>query len=183
MADALPITERLPPELLGLTLTYASIPDVLRLKQVWDSLILSKTISSIEDIVWQVNRRLRDFINNSPNIEYRIDLFAAGLMDNPASNLTLAAKREAFNAHCTKWEIFRPAKKWQRTNGSTLDEHQVRAHGADSSKFLQSFTLGSISQAIPRNGWKIPLPDYPLVSFAFNPYADVLVVAVEREPR
>lgn len=44
MADVLPINESPPPELLGETLTYASIRGVLGMKQAGDSLIPSKTV-------------------------------------------------------------------------------------------------------------------------------------------
>jgi hypothetical protein len=139
-------------------------------------------------VFWQVNRYLRDFIQDSPYIEYRTDLFAAGFVDNPTSNLTLAQKRKAFNVHRNRWNKLRPSKKWQRTVGSSSpDGRRARALGvyafiADSSNFVELLALESVSRSIPRNEWKIPLPDYSFSSCAINPQADVMVVAVERAP-
>lgn len=189
MANASPITKRLPLELLEKILTYSSVPDILRLKQVRkrsDS-IQNSRLNLRHRMLWQVNRYLHDLIQRSPCIKYQIDLFAAGLKDNPASNLTLAEKRKALNALHTKWERFRPTKKWQRTVGCNLGDHQARALGvyafiADSSNFVEFFALESVPRAIPRREWKTQLPDCTLSSFVINPQADVLVVAVEREP-
>ena len=135
----------------------------------------------------QVNRHLRDFVEASPYIAHRTELFAAGLVDNPASKLTLASKREAYDVNRTRWDKFRPAKKWEGTVGANLGGHRTRALGvyafvADSSKFVEFFTLESVSRSIPRKTWRIPLPDYSFSNFAMNPQADIVAIAVERTP-
>lgn len=85
------------------------------------------------------------------------------------------------------WEKLRPTKEWKQPAGSSFAGRQARALGvytfiADSSKFVEFVTLESVSRAIPRNEWKVPLPDCSISSFAINPQADVLVLAVERKP-
>ncbi|KAF9643840.1 hypothetical protein BDM02DRAFT_3191141 [Thelephora ganbajun] len=188
MADTLQITEKLPPELLEKVFAYTSVPDILRLKQVGKQSDYTQRsqLNFGHPLLCQVNHYLRSFVQDSPYIKNRIDLFTAGLEDNPAVNLTLADKRKAFYEHRMKWRTLEPVKKWQRTIGSIFNTGSratalgVYAFIADSKEFVEFITLESVSRGIPRKEWKLPLPDFALSDFAINPQADVLVVVVRK---
>ena len=179
------LIEKFPLELLGKVLAYVPILDILRMKQVGNlnGLIRGSPLNCF-NCLHQINRSFRDFIKNSPYIKYRIDLFTAGLVDNPAVNLTLADKRRAFDTHRMKWETFSTVKKWQRIVGGG---YRARAPGvyafvAPPAKFSEFLTLESISRGIPRKEWRVPSPDPALSNLAINPHVDVLIVAIKREP-
>ncbi|KAF9643654.1 hypothetical protein BDM02DRAFT_1374405 [Thelephora ganbajun] len=159
------LTEKLPPELLEKILVYAPVPDILRMKQV--------------------NRDFHDFIQGSPYIKYRIDLFAVGLEENPAVNLSLIDKRRAFDEHCTRWDVLNPIQTWEREIGI---HGYLQASGpgvysfiADRKKFIQFLTLESVPRGIPQREWKLPLPDFVLAGFAINPHADALALVERKE--
>jgi hypothetical protein len=122
-ADTLQITEKLPPELLEKILTDASVPDIIKLKQVGKQpdCIQRSQLNFEYPLLFQVNRGFRDFVQDSPYIKFRIDLFAAGLEDNPSTNLTLSDRRKAFDEYRTKWETFKPTMKREQQIGSIFD--------------------------------------------------------------
>jgi len=107
------------------------------------------------------------------------------LEDNPTINLSLADKRRAFDEYRTKWDAFSPIQKWEREVDNPSPNHQVSGPGvygliANSRKFVEFSTLELDSRGIPREEWKVPLPDFTIVDLAINPHADVLVVVESR---
>ena len=181
--DTPQLTERLPFELLEKVLANVSVPDILRMKQVGTvSDRVQRSSSTFRtSSPCQVARDIHDFIQESPYIQHRIDLFAAGLEDNPASNLTLADKRRAFDEYRTKWETFNPIKKWESEVENFYFGHHTSGSGvygfvAGPQKFIQFVTLESVSRGIPRREWKLPLPEFVFSGFGINPQADVLAV-------
>ena len=134
----------------------------------------------------QVNRRLNDFIHASPYIKYRIDLFAAGLEDNPSVNLTLADKRRAFEEYLTKWDTFNPIQQWERTIENFGSRVQINCPGvygfiAGREKSIHLLVPESVSRRIPRREWKLSLPGILPQTFAIDPHADVLAVVERNE--
>ena len=73
----------------------------------------------LKRLLCQIDRFFNNLIQASPYINYRLDLFDAGLKDNPATNLPLAEKRRIFEEYLTKWNAlsFTP-KKMQDICGS-----------------------------------------------------------------
>ena len=97
MAD---ITQRLPPELLIEILSHASVPDVLRFKQVRKPLQDLCTAGFVErSRHLQVNRIFYNVILASPLIQHKLDLFAAGFEYNAAAGINLADSQKAFRQH------------------------------------------------------------------------------------
>ena len=117
----------------------------------------------------------------SPYIKHRIDLYAAGLEDNPDVNISLADKRRAFDDYRIKWDAFHLIKKWERVVGNSDPDHRVRGPGVygfvmGSPKFIEFLSLESASRGASPREWKVPLPDFELLKLAINPHADLLVV-------
>lgn len=140
----------------------------------------------ITRLLWQVNRYLRDFIQNSPPIAYQIDIFAAGLKDNPIANLSLAEKRRLFNEYRARWDAFDPIGKSNKSfDGprhtpcwmSSVCGSGVFCLVTDPDKFIRLTKIESVSRGIPRKEWKVPSPrDLEPLHFAIYPQADVLAV-------
>ena len=177
------LTQKLPPELLEKVLEYMPIPSILKMKQVRR---LSAPIPEPlrYHLLWQVNRYLRDFIQDSSRTMYRIDIFAAGLEDNPTANLSLAEKREALDGYRAKWDTFGPIQKshFEPSMGAFHFVSSVSGSGVFASiespgNSIQFTTMESVSQGIPRKEWKVPLPrGLELQDFVIYPQADVLAV-------
>lgn len=132
----------------------------------------------------QVNRRFRDFVQASPYTQYRIDLLAVGLEDNPAAHRSLFDKQRALDEYRIKWDAFSPIQQRERKiEGFSCHSPQASNSGVCAfavgrwDKAIQFVTLESISRGIPRKEWKVPLPpDLSLQQFAFNNHANVLVL-------
>ena len=185
-ASTLQITEKLPPELLEKILTYAPVPDIIRLEQVGKQSdhIQRSQLNFSHPLLWQANRAFRDFIQGSPYVKHRINLFAVGLKDNPFANLTLDDRKKAYERR-PKWETFKPTERLQQAAGNPTTWNRVNMLGvyafiADPRKFIEFITLESVSRGIPRKEWRLPLPHFALREFAIDPHADVLVIIVQK---
>ena len=137
-------------------------------------------------LLFQVNRGLRDFIQASPYTAYRIDLFTAGLEDNPAVNLSLADKRRAFNEYRAKWDAFKPTQKWEQEvenfhSHAGVHESGVFGFIAGEEQFIHFLVPESASGGIPRKEWRLSFPDISLNAFAIDPHADVLAIVERNE--
>ena len=133
----------------------------------------------------QVNRGFNDLIQASPYINYRADLFAAGLEDNPAVSLPLADKRRAFDEYRTKWDDFGPIQKEQMRKLGNYGGGSCNASGAgvfgfiaDGERSIRFMTLESALRGIPQKVWQVSLPfELSPQRFTIYPQADVLAMA------
>lgn len=131
----------------------------------------------------QLNRGIRDLIDASPTIQYRIELFAASIIDDSReSPFVVADRRALLERYHTRWDRLQ-GDKWRRvvlpahtkrvlegdvlgcvteTRGGKLDVH-----------FIQ---LPSLSREVRLKRWIIRgLPKCD-VALKINPGADLLVV-------
>jgi len=121
-------------------------------------------------------------VQNSPSIQYEIDLFAVGLERNPRVERSLANCRLALAAYCRKWETLDPAEKWEKALDVPGVQDVIAIGGTygllweDSVKF---FTLGSVLRGVPRREWDVPLKDSTGYVFAFYPRANIMAVATD----
>lgn len=160
------LTQRLPPELLEKVLMYVSVPDILRMKQV--------------------NRYLRDFTQDSPRIAYQIDIFAAGLKDNPTVDISLAEKRRLLDEYRARWDAFDPIQKSSKSFDGPENTSRWMSPVCGSGVFclvtdpddsIQFTKIESVSRGILRKEWKVPSPrGLELLDFAIYPQADVLAM-------
>ncbi|KAF9649099.1 hypothetical protein BDM02DRAFT_3114465 [Thelephora ganbajun] len=126
------LTQKLPTELLAEILGHASVPDVLRFKQV--------------------NRAFRDAILASPFIQHKIEPLGAGLEYNAAAGISLADSKKSFLQYRSNLNSLRPIEK------RTVDNLRSN-HGSDSKAgggvyaivedSIRLFSLGSASRRIP----------------------------------
>jgi len=128
----------------------------------------------------QVNRAWRGVVQNSPSIQYEIDLFAVGLERNPRTERSLADCRIALAAYRRRWETFDPAEKWERVLDLSSIQDAVAigdTYGLlweDSVKF---FTFGSVSRGVPGREWDVSFKGHGGHVLAFCPRANVMAVA------
>jgi len=59
----------------------------------------------------QVSRAFADLISTSPSLEYRLELFAAGLVENPHFSCSLEEGRRRVKEYVTVWENLDTVKR------------------------------------------------------------------------
>ena len=65
----------------------------------------------------QVSRAFAELISASPFLEYRLELFAAGLVENPHFSCSLEEGRRRFNEYMNLWKNFDNLEKSSHTLG------------------------------------------------------------------
>jgi len=119
-------------------------------------------------------------VQDSPSLQYEIDLFAAGLRRNPRVEAvaSLSERRASLAAYRRRLEAF-DTEKWEKV----LDVDGVLEVTAVSGTYgilcrdsVGFITLGSVSRGIPRREWDISFKDHEARFFTFCPQADILAV-------
>jgi hypothetical protein len=106
------------------------------------------------------------------------------LEDNPATNLTLEEKIDAFNQYRAKWNAFAPAT-WQKNIHNFPSEDHVGGSGVcgfitEGRESIQFFALGLVSPGISPKEWGFQ-PGFLLETFAINPHANALALVERKE--
>ena len=169
----------LPLELLEDIVKQLPALDIVSMGQVRDRIGTRHTYGSTKVHIKQVDRGLHDLIHHSPQIQHKLELSAAGLEPNWRTCFTLVDRIKALEEYRSRWENL------------TIDRYQTAVRPlAISSKTpvggvyaiptdngIKFCTLPSSFRAIEPKIHKISL-DPGVIAFAFDPHADVIVVAV-----
>ena len=179
------LTERLPLELLEKVLSHTPVRDIPRMKRVRRLHHQRIQRFQLKCLLCQINRFFNNLIQASPYINYRLDLFDAGLNDNPAINLSLTEKRRILDEYRTKWDTLSFIKKQKQDIGG-LARYARQASGSGifgfvttglAQRSIQFMTLESVSRGIPQKEWGVLLPPISLPEcFAVCPQVDVLAI-------
>ncbi|KAF9648107.1 hypothetical protein BDM02DRAFT_2353645 [Thelephora ganbajun] len=152
----------LPPELLGKIFGHLAVSDILGLKAV--------------------NRAFRDVVSDQPHLQYRCELAAAGLLDNPDAPETLFKRRTNLRKYRSRFDDLRPVGRSSLSLGMTGfcrgcknfgDVHVTHATVTDRLHFCRP---PSASGSRPVKTWSVPLPFEP-ERFAIHPPSDLVVTA------
>lgn len=128
----------------------------------------------------QLNRVFHDLVHNSPQIQHKLDLFAAGLEPNWSTGFTLADRVKSLEEYHSRWEdididMYQTAVKPPSVGSQTIVGGICASiPKGDEIKFC---TLPSSFRAIVSKSHTIPF-DPEVIDFAFNPQADVIVFSV-----
>ena len=171
--------EGLPLELLEKIIEQLPALDILRVGQVRSEMGVQTCIGFTKVHTKQANRGFHDLIHRSPQIQHKLDLSAAGLEPNWSTDFTLADRVKALEKYRSRWDNIDIDKygipTGPRPVGSKTTVGGVYSiHTNDEIKF---FSLSSSLRSIGPKIHKVPV-DPGAVGFAFNPHADVIVVAV-----
>jgi hypothetical protein len=123
-----PISEfYLPPEIFEHILLSLPPADILKMKEV-----LSDRPRSLQSALTpnplQVSRFFLDFVSSSQHLQHRIDLFSAGLVDNPHTARSLAERRVLLRKYVDGWKDAEPSVRYDcplRTATSEFDPPAV----------------------------------------------------------
>jgi hypothetical protein len=112
----------LPVEIVEDVLLYLSPPVMVKLRVVRVS-VSSPNLAFLTNCCYQLNRRVRDLVDASPTIQYRVELFAASLEDNLGKpSVSVADRRALLKKYHTRWDRLR-GDKWKSV---TLPVHTKR---------------------------------------------------------
>ena len=116
---------------------------------------LTRRETPAEHPLLQVARNFYTFVQESPYINYRIDLFAVGLEDNPTTKLSLADKCRALEEHRTKLDAFDPIQRRERATHLFVSRLKASGGGVygfipSNEPFIEFFTMGSVSRGVSR---------------------------------
>ena len=125
----------------------------------------------------QVNRTFRTAIASSPLIQHKIDLLSTGLKCNASTRLRLANSQTALQYHPEVDSLY-PVES-MAMEGLQLDMGDITLAAGGVLAIMKNdslwlSTLGSVSQGILHEKWKIPLPFTVPDRYAFYLGADAI---------
>ena len=132
----------------------------------------------------EVNRVFHDLVRASPAIQHEIDLFGAGLQQNPRTKASLTDRRAALELYRRSWESLDLVEEGDEDLRFFVDGAALVVGGTfgilgeNLAKFI---TLGSISRGIPSKEWDFPFKDLEAFNFSFYPRANVLAIVEEAD--
>ena len=127
----------------------------------------------------EANRAFHDLVRASPAIQHEIDLFGAGLQQNPRTKTSLTDRRAALELYRRSWESLDPVEEGDEDLRYLVEGAALVVGGTFGilGKNLAKFiTLGSISRGIPSKEWEVPFKDLEAFHLSFYPRANVLAV-------
>jgi len=190
MSASAPNLDELPTETLEQVLLYLPGQDIIKMEAVRRSPPTPRESLLIPCRMIQVNRHFWDLIHNSPVLQHRRELFAAGLIDNPYNPCDLAQRRKLREGYTHKWSktasVVKSTHKlppnqsshWRRAKhhgGNVLASHPTPGRGLD---FM--YIPPAASQKLI-DVWSISPFSFKLFAFAVYPPENVLAVSEHDE--
>lgn len=122
-------------------------------------------------------------ITTSVALQYKIELYAANLVDGPPNSLTKSSRLKMLRAHQRAWNNI----NWSRTQEIYLTEAEMSPDlsaweltggmlGLAAGRRLRFIQLPSLLRAIPDDEWVIEDVGFALKDFAMDKSQDLLVV-------
>jgi len=127
----------------------------------------------------QINQHFRALIRSSPTLQYRRELFTAGLIDNPSNPCDLAERRKLCEEYAHKWSnaatIVKSTRKLPPDQSSywgyfvALGRNMVASDSPPNRGFGFVY-IPPVASGKPINGWTIPPFPFKVLCFvAYHP--------------
>ena len=189
-ASAFSLTE-LPVETLEQVLLHLPGQDVIRVEVVWCVTAIPHGSRLTFLYMIQINRQFRELICDSPMLQYKRELFSAGLIENPCNPCDFAQRRKLFEEYKCRWsDVGRVVKTIHElpedlsrihhsmeTPGWNLIGYRSKSTGDGNISFVR---IPPVTSQRPIERWNPPLP-FPVKGFAVYPPDNLLVVAEHKE--
>jgi len=136
----------------------------------------------------QVSRHFRSLIRNSPLLQYRHELFAAGLIDNPSNPCDLAERRKLCEEYARKWS--NAATVVESTYKLPPNKRPGRSMALGRNILVSCSPLGvgldflhipPVASKTPINGWTIPPFPFEVMDFGVYHPENILGVVEHQE--
>lgn len=180
----------LPIEILEQVLLELPGQDLLKMVMVWRVVTIPHGSALIFHCMIQISRQFQDLTRDSPILQYKRDLFSAGLIENPRNLCDLVQRRKLCEDHERRWSNAGRVVKtvYEFPEGVDLHRYYITTLGwgiipyhntADGS--LSFLRPPPVTSQKPTEWWSIPPFPFSLEFFAAYPPDDLLVVAEEKE--
>ena len=140
----------------------------------------------------QVSRRFMDLIRNSSTLQYRCELFSAGLIDNPCHPCYLTERRRLCKAYVDRWTgtttkvmknvcevlVERPILGWNCIK--TLVGDLLTLYKYSESNCLNFIRVPPAASQQPVEMWSIPPFPFKVLDFTAHAPDNLLAVAERR---
>ena len=169
-----------PPELLGKIFWNLTVPDMSGLKLVRPMVSFPPNLLNGSPI--KVNRTFHNVVSDQPHLQYKCELAAAGLLDNPNTSGTLFDRRARLHKYRSRFDSLEPISKSSLPLGVTGLTYGYDASGGvfvihtPERSTLHFCQPPSVSESQPMKTWSLPL-SFEVQQFAIYPPLDLIVLA------
>jgi len=189
MSAPAPHLTGLPAEILEHVLLHLPGQDIIKIEVVRRSFADPRK-SLLTCCTIQVSRHFQSLIRNSPTLQYRRELFAAGLIDNPSNPCDLAERRKLCEEYARKWSGAAtvvesthklPLDQYLRWGYSTALGRNLVASDSLPNDGLGFLYIPPVASGKPINRWSIPPFPFKSLGFAVYHPEDLLGVVEQQE--
>ena len=177
----------LPVEILEQVLMHLPGQDIIKMEVV--RYFLCDAALTFRCII-QISRQFRDLIHDSPTLQYKRELFSAGLIENPRNPCDFAQHRKLYEEHERKWSY--PARVVKTIHELPkellLQQHFISIPGWSLIAYrniedgnLSFVHLPPAMSQRPIEWWRIPPLPFSVEVFAVYPPDNLLAVTEEKE--
>ena len=128
---------------------------------------------------------MKALIDETPELQYKIELYGAGMLDQPSNNQDVSEARTRLHQREDAWNRLQPLQEIDvpPSTGSPVHEYLMMKTGP---KFDRAFQFASFSQLSPEPQWGLPSQwelnfDFPVQHLHVYPEANLLIAMVELE--
>ena len=136
----------------------------------------------------QISRQFRDLIRDSPMLQYKRELFSAGLIENPCSPCDFAQRRKLFEEYKCKWsdagrvvktihefpEELSLGDYFRTSEGWNLIGYRSTSTGDGNLMFVR---VPPVTSQRPIEWWSIPPLSFHARAYAVYPPDNLLAIA------
>ena len=169
-----------PPELLGNIFWNLTVPDILGLKLV--CLAVGFPLNLLNRSSTKVNRTFHNVVSDQPHLQYKCELAAAGLLDNPNTPGSFFDRRTRLHKYRSRFDGLEPISKSSLPLGVSGFMCGYGTPGGifvihtPSQNTLHFCQPPSESESQPMKTWSSPL-SFEVQGFAIYPPLDLIVLA------
>ena len=178
-----------PTEILEQILQHLPGQDVVKMEMVRPVITIPHDSALTSCYVAQISRRFQDLTRSSPLLQYKRDLFSAGLVENPYGPCDLAQRRRAYEEQERRWsDAGRAEKAIHKLPEEPPYGPHLTALGRNLIALRNMLNVGGITflrlppvtSAKPIERWSIPSLPFKFRFFAVYPPDNILVVTKEK---
>ena len=189
MVASVPRFTDFPTETLEEIFQHLPGQDVVKTKMVQSVIAIPHDSTLTSRCMAQISRRFQDLTRSSPILQYKRDLFSAGLVENPYGPCDFARRRKAYEEHERKWSDAGKLEKAihelpeEPSHGlyiTVLGRNLIALHNTQNVGCLTFLRLPPVMSVKPIERWSIPPLPFEIRFFAVYLPDNILAVTEEK---
>jgi len=180
----------LPVEILEQVLLHLPIQDVIKGELVRSVIAIPCDAALTFRSIAQISRRFQELIHDSPTLQFKRELFSAGLIENPRNPCDFTQRRKLYEEYRRKWSNTGRVVKTthqlpeelplERYFTTTPGWNLIGYHDLENGNISFVRVPPPTSQR-PIERWGLPPRPFKVKKFAVHPPDNLLAVVEERE--